>query len=114
MLKEFRAAISAEALATGNEALLLTIAVGAGSSTVDNGYEVAKIHQHLDWIGVMSYDLHGSWEVRNQQTYGERLRKPPPFKSRDVHVLVRPTDRGGHENNRTTHPTKLIDGVQWH
>lgn len=57
LLKEFRAAITAEAVSTGKDALLLTIAVGAGTSTVDNGYEVAKIHQHLDWIGVMSYDV---------------------------------------------------------
>ena len=70
LLEEFRTAITDEATSTGNEALLLTIAVGAGENTVDNGYEVAKIHQHLDWIGVMTYDLHGSWESRTGQHAG--------------------------------------------
>ena len=63
LLQEFRAAITVEALSTGKDPLLLTIAVSASSGMIDNGYEVAKIHQHLDWIGVMSYDLHGSWDA---------------------------------------------------
>ena len=62
LLSEFRAAIAAEAAEGGAEPLLLTIAVGAAGPTVENGYQIDQIHQHLDWIGVMSYDLHGSWE----------------------------------------------------
>jgi len=42
---------------------LLTAAVGAGQSTVDKAYEIDKISQYLDWINLMSYDLHGSWET---------------------------------------------------
>jgi len=41
---------------------MLTAAVGAGKQTVENGYEVAKIADILDYIGLMSYDLHGAWE----------------------------------------------------
>ena len=63
LLAEFRAAIAAEAAAQGVEPLLLTIAVGAAGPTVENGYQIDQIHQHLDWIGVMTYDLHGSWEA---------------------------------------------------
>jgi chitinase len=70
LLQEFRAAINAEGASSGKPTLLLTIAVGAGSSTVDNGYEVEKIHSSLDWIGVMSYDLHGSWESSTGQHAG--------------------------------------------
>ena len=63
LLAEFRAAIATEAAASpGVEPLLLTIAVGAGASTVENAYDIAAIHPHLDWIGVMAYDFHGSWE----------------------------------------------------
>jgi len=40
--------------------LLLTIAAPAGLSTIDN-YETDAIAEHLDWINVMAYDLHGSW-----------------------------------------------------
>nr|XP_022318915.1 probable chitinase 10 [Crassostrea virginica] len=43
--------------------MLLTAAVAAGKSTVDNAYEVDLISQNLDFINLMSYDLHGSWEA---------------------------------------------------
>jgi chitinase len=39
---------------------LLTIAAPAGPKTIAN-IELAKIHGHLDWINLMTYDFHGSW-----------------------------------------------------
>ncbi|XP_062997962.1 chitotriosidase-1-like [Elgaria multicarinata webbii] len=58
MVNEFQA----EAQRTGNEKLLLTAAVAAGKETIDKGYEVDKISQLLDFINLMTYDFHGSWE----------------------------------------------------
>jgi chitinase len=60
LLDEFRSAIRMEAQATGRAELLLTIAAPAGSSTLEH-YELSKIHSHLDWINVMTYDYHGEW-----------------------------------------------------
>ncbi|KAI0214239.1 Chitotriosidase-1 [Lamellibrachia satsuma] len=60
LCQELRQAFDAEAVTSGNPALLLSVAVGAGKTKVDNGYEVAQIAQAVDWIGLMSYDLHGS------------------------------------------------------
>ncbi|XP_077979652.1 putative chitinase 10 [Glandiceps talaboti] len=60
-LQEFREAIENEIVPAGKERLLLTAAVGAGKSTVDAGYEIQSIAMELDWVGLMSYDLHGSW-----------------------------------------------------
>lgn len=42
--------------------LLLTAAVAAGKPTIDAGYEIDKISQYLDFINLMAYDLHGTWE----------------------------------------------------
>ena len=43
--------------------LLLTAAVGAGKETIENGYEIDQLAPHLDFINLMTYDLHGgSWE----------------------------------------------------
>ena len=53
LLQELRAAIATEAKGTGKTPLLLTIAVGGSKNSVSTGYEISKIHQYLDWIGVM-------------------------------------------------------------
>ena len=42
--------------------LQLSAAVAAGEWTVDKAYEVDKICAASDFINLMSYDLHGSWE----------------------------------------------------
>ena len=39
---------------------LLTIAAPAGPGTYKH-IEIDKIHRHLDWINLMTYDFHGSW-----------------------------------------------------
>jgi GH18 family chitinase len=40
---------------------LLTIAAGGGPG-MDQRYERSEIVQYLDWINVMTYDLHGTWD----------------------------------------------------
>lgn len=43
--------------------LLLTAAVGAGATTIEAGYEIDKLALYLDFINLMTYDLHGGgWE----------------------------------------------------
>lgn len=41
---------------------LLTIAASAGPRHIAN-LELDKIHRHLDWINLMAYDFHGSWDA---------------------------------------------------
>ena len=62
LCQELLDAYEAEAARSGRERLLLTAAVGAGKETIDAGYEVDKIGKILDWINLMTYDFHGSWE----------------------------------------------------
>jgi len=42
--------------------LLLTAAVAAGQNTIDTAYDIPGMNKYLDFINVMAYDLHGSWE----------------------------------------------------
>ncbi|KAF6292640.1 chitinase acidic [Rhinolophus ferrumequinum] len=42
--------------------LMVTAAVAAGISNIHAGYEIPQLSQYLDYIHVMTYDLHGSWE----------------------------------------------------
>lgn len=55
LVKELKGAFS-------RDNFLLTAAVPAGKSNIDNGYSVKQLAQYLDFFNLMSYDLHGSWE----------------------------------------------------
>ncbi|XP_057421913.1 class V chitinase CHIT5b-like [Lotus japonicus] len=65
LLKDWRLAVNAESSATGLPPLLLTAAVYfAADVTVDGvarTYPVASFNQNLDFVNVMTYDLHGAW-----------------------------------------------------
>ena len=51
-----------ESAQSGKPRLLLTAAVSAGYKTIDTAYEVSKLAGILDFINLMTYDLHGSWD----------------------------------------------------
>ncbi|XP_074529567.1 acidic mammalian chitinase-like [Halichoeres trimaculatus] len=62
LCQELVAAYAAEAKTSGKPQLMLTAAVSAGKGTIDGGYEIAAIAKELDFINVMTYDFHGTWE----------------------------------------------------
>ncbi|XP_053103066.1 chitotriosidase-1-like isoform X2 [Hemicordylus capensis] len=62
LIQEMATEFQAEAQRTGKEKLLLSAAVAAGKQIIDSGYEIDKISRHLDFINLMTYDFHGSWE----------------------------------------------------
>ncbi|PVD37547.1 hypothetical protein C0Q70_00141 [Pomacea canaliculata] len=57
-----RQAFEAEARTSGKSRLLLSAAVSGGKETVDSAYDVPAIAKALDFINLMTYDFHGSWE----------------------------------------------------
>nr|XP_003933503.1 acidic mammalian chitinase isoform X3 [Saimiri boliviensis boliviensis] len=59
---EMREAFEQEAKQTNKPRLMVTAAVAAGISNIQSGYEIPQLSQYLDYIHVMTYDLHGSWE----------------------------------------------------
>lgn len=60
LLKKIRETLDAQSAKDG-KTYLLTIAAGAGSSYAANT-ELNLIHQYVDYIQLMTYDIHGSWE----------------------------------------------------
>ncbi|XP_035244645.1 acidic mammalian chitinase-like [Anguilla anguilla] len=62
LVQEMMAAFEAEAKQTNRPRLMLTAAVSAGKGTIDSAYQIAQIGQVLDYLHVMTYDFHGSWE----------------------------------------------------
>ncbi|KAM8864655.1 chitotriosidase-1-like isoform 2-T4 [Spinachia spinachia] len=62
LCKELLEAYQAEGTATGRPRLLVTAAVAAGKGTIDAGYEIEELAKYLDFVSVMTYDFHGTWE----------------------------------------------------
>eukprot|EP00049_Salpingoeca_infusionum_P023361 m.11662 g.11662 ORF g.11662 m.11662 type:complete len:563 (-) comp5755_c0_seq1:351-2039(-) len=62
LLRELRSAMRQESIDSGKPQLLLTIAVSPGRHLVPSAYDVPAIYPFVDWVGVMTYDLHGDWE----------------------------------------------------
>nr|XP_035935462.1 chitotriosidase-1 isoform X1 [Halichoerus grypus] len=62
LVQDLADAFQQEAQTSGKERLLLSAAVPAGRKDIDAGYEVDKIAQSLDFISLMAYDFHGSYE----------------------------------------------------
>uniref|UniRef100_A0A8C5P6M9 chitinase n=1 Tax=Leptobrachium leishanense TaxID=445787 RepID=A0A8C5P6M9_9ANUR len=62
LVQELKVAFEAEALKTNRARLLVTAAVGSSIHNVKSGFQIPQLSQSLDYIHVMSYDLHGSWE----------------------------------------------------
>lgn len=40
---------------------ILAIAVGASEKTASLSYDIPRMIEHVDFVNLMSYDLHGSW-----------------------------------------------------
>ncbi|CAG5126059.1 unnamed protein product [Candidula unifasciata] len=61
LVQELRNAFNQES--SNSNRLLLTAAAAAGKSNIDNAYEIPAVSANLDWINLMTYDLHGGWET---------------------------------------------------
>lgn len=47
-----------------NYGLLLTSAIGAAKNVIDQAYDVRQISRYLDYLHIMCYDYHGSWDKK--------------------------------------------------
>ena len=69
-VQELRTAIDNEANQSGKERLLLTLAVAAGYDKIDKAYDIPRIRDYVDYVSVMTYDLHGQWEMKTGAASG--------------------------------------------
>ena len=71
MCKELKQAFNKE-----SEKFLLTAAVAAGPGSAGTSYEIKEISKQLDFINLMSYDLHGKWEATTGHHTDTNLNAP--------------------------------------
>jgi chitinase len=77
LLQEFRVQLDAfakESPATATTHYLVTVAAPAGAAKY-NAMNLAAMHVPLDWINVMAYDFHGSWEPNGPTNHAAALHK---------------------------------------
>lgn len=60
--KELREEFEREASKTGRPRLLLTLAMPAGIEYIDKGYDIPRLNEYLDFVNLLSYDYHSSYE----------------------------------------------------
>lgn len=60
LMAEFRSQLNAVTSTTGKY-YYLTAAVPSGGNDIDK-IQASSVKNYLDWVGVMSYDMHGAWE----------------------------------------------------
>jgi chitinase len=61
LLAEFRAQLNDLGAATGRS-YTTSAAISSAPSRLDAGYEVNRIFTHLNWVNVMTYNMHGPWQ----------------------------------------------------
>merc|ERR1719506_1402162 len=61
LLTEYREAIKRKDEGVSDD-FSLSIAASANPSVVPSAYDFPCMAAQLDWVGIMSYDLHGSWD----------------------------------------------------
>ncbi|CAF2066707.1 unnamed protein product [Rotaria magnacalcarata] len=63
LVHDYRLEFQNEAFLTDRSRLLLTAAVAAYRPKIEAGYDVRDVCQYLDYINLMAYDYHGSWNT---------------------------------------------------
>ncbi|CAL7941012.1 unnamed protein product [Xylocopa violacea] len=62
LVQELREEFERESSKTGRPRLLLTLAMPAGIEYIDKGYDIPRLNEYLDFINLLSYDYHSSYE----------------------------------------------------
>ncbi|MFD0638383.1 glycoside hydrolase family 18 protein [Catenulispora yoronensis] len=83
LAQEFRTELDAYGAAHGGKHYYITAAVGSGQDKIAN-LETNKLGQYLDWIDVMTYDMHGGFEATGPTNFQDPLHNSPNDPSKAI------------------------------
>ncbi|XP_062843153.1 chitinase, acidic.1 [Trichomycterus rosablanca] len=107
LVQELRKSIKQEAIDTKKTPLLLSAKVAAIWSTINIAYDVPEITSEVDFLSIMTYDYHGSWEKATGHN-------SPLFRSsKDIgnHVYHNINYTVSHWMSKGASPKKLLLGL---
>ncbi|KAK0406734.1 hypothetical protein QR680_018770 [Steinernema hermaphroditum] len=102
LIKQMKVSFATHAKKSGKPQLLLTAAVTANTQTADAGYDYPKLVNEFDYIFLMAYDFHGSWEQQTGVNAPLRAKQGDPF---SLEVAA------NHYAKRGFPKTKIVIGV---
>ena len=62
LLQEFRRQLDAAGAAAGGKHYLLTVDIAGGNVHSTGSWQLAQVARSVDWIDMMAFDYHGSWD----------------------------------------------------
>lgn len=65
----------------------VSCAIGAGAEMINNNYDVREVFKHSDFVNVMTYSLHGSWEGKTG-LHSALYSGPADKSDRNVHDTI--------------------------
>lgn len=75
LIHELAEAFHKDSIKSTKDRLLLTTGVSAGRQMIDNSYQIKKLATEVDFINLLSFDFHGSWEKSLTTGHNSPLRK---------------------------------------
>nr|KAG5710126.1 hypothetical protein BaRGS_006645 [Batillaria attramentaria] len=88
LLRELRLAFQADATSRQEAPLLLSVAAPVSEDQMAGGYEIEEVSSLVDFINLMAYDFHGSWNAITSFNSPLYARRGDPRFSPDLSVLV--------------------------
>ena len=83
LAQEFRTELDAYGAAHGGKHYAITAAVGSGQDKIAN-LETGKLGSIMDWIDVMTYDMHGGWDATGPTNLQDPLHASPNDPSKAI------------------------------
>ncbi|XP_007485186.1 chitinase-3-like protein 2 [Monodelphis domestica] len=75
LIHELAVAFREEAKKSGKEKLLLSAGVAAGRQIIDNSYSIKELASDVDFVNLLTFNFHGSWDNPLLTGHNSPLRK---------------------------------------